>query len=39
MAPDGRDLQLTTDGQQNFDPAWSPDGKRIAYYSMKRHGI
>jgi len=39
LAPGGREVQLTNDGQQNFDPAWSPDGGRIAYYSMKRHGI
>src|SRR5262245_14555244 len=39
IAPGGREIQLTNDGQQNFDPAWSPDGGYIAYYSMKRHGI
>ena len=39
LAPGARDIQLTADGQQNFDPAWSPDGKRITYYSMKRDGI
>lgn len=39
LAPGGREVQLTDDGQQNFDPAWSPDGGFIAYYSMKRHGI
>jgi Tol biopolymer transport system component/DNA-binding winged helix-turn-helix (wHTH) protein len=39
LAPGGREVQLTNDGQQNFDPAWSPDGGYIAYYSMKRHGI
>src|SRR5262249_24286918 len=27
----GGELQLTSHGQQNFQPAWSPDGKRIAY--------
>jgi Tol biopolymer transport system component/DNA-binding winged helix-turn-helix (wHTH) protein len=39
LAPGGREVQLTNDSQQNFDPAWSPDGAYIAYYSMKRHGI
>ena len=39
LAPGGREVQLTNDGQQNFDPAWSPDGGYIAYYSMKRHAI
>jgi Tol biopolymer transport system component/DNA-binding winged helix-turn-helix (wHTH) protein len=39
MAPGGREIQLTSDGQQNFDPSWSPDGAYIAFYSMKRHGI
>ncbi|HSO75372.1 MAG TPA: winged helix-turn-helix domain-containing protein [Blastocatellia bacterium] len=34
-----REIQLTSDGQQNFQPAWSPDGKLIAYYSKKRGGI
>jgi Tol biopolymer transport system component/DNA-binding winged helix-turn-helix (wHTH) protein len=34
-----RELQLTSDGEQNFQPAWSPDGQLIAYYSMKRGGI
>nr|MBA3765484.1 serine/threonine-protein kinase [Acidobacteriota bacterium] len=28
----GREIQLTTNEQQNFEPAWSPDGQRIAYY-------
>src|SRR5438270_9223262 len=35
----GREIQLTTDGQQNFQPAWSADGQRIAYYSRGRGGI
>ena len=39
LTPGGREIQLTTDGQQNSQPAWSPDGQRIAYYSQKRVGI
>ncbi|OLE54806.1 MAG: hypothetical protein AUG51_06805 [Acidobacteria bacterium 13_1_20CM_3_53_8] len=35
----GREIQLTSDGQQNLEPAWSPDGQHIAYYSMKRGDI
>jgi len=35
----GREIQLTHDGQQNFMPAWSPEGQRIAYYSKGRGGI
>ena len=39
LAAGGGEMQLTTDGQQNFEPAWSPDGKLIAYYSKSRSGI
>ena len=35
----GREVQLTSDGDDNFEPAWSPNGKLIAYYSRKRGGI
>ena len=31
--------QLTADGNLNMEPAWSPDGKFIAYHSAKRGGI
>jgi len=34
-----KEVQLTNDGKQNFEPAWSPDGQRIAYYSKLRGGI
>ncbi len=39
IIPGGREIQLTSDGQQNFQAAWSPDGQRIAYYSRNRGGI
>ena len=39
MTPGGREIQLTSDGQKNLEPAWSPDGQRIAYYSQGRGGI
>ncbi|HEX8844122.1 MAG TPA: protein kinase [Pyrinomonadaceae bacterium] len=39
LAPGGREIQLTSDGQQNVQAAWSPDGRLIAYYSRKRGGI
>jgi Tol biopolymer transport system component len=33
------EVQLTRDGTQNIEPAWSPDGRWIAYHSVARHGI
>ncbi len=39
FTPGGREIQLTSDGEENFEPAWSPDGKQIAYFSQKRRGI
>ena len=35
----GRERQVTFDGDENLDPAWSPDGGSIAFYSARRHGI
>lgn len=33
------DTALTSDGRQNVQPAWSPDGRFIAYHSLARGGI
>ena len=35
----GREIQLTNDGQDNFQPQWSPNGQQMLYYSRKRGGI
>ena len=34
-----RDTAVTSDGQQNIQPAWSPDGRHVAYVSLGRGGI
>jgi len=39
LTPGGREIQLTSDGQQNVQPEWSPDGQRIAFHSKGRGGI
>jgi hypothetical protein len=39
IGPRGTEQQVTTNGDQNTEPAWSPDGKSIAYHSVARHGI
>jgi Tol biopolymer transport system component/DNA-binding winged helix-turn-helix (wHTH) protein len=35
----GHEIPITSDGQQNSEPAWSPDGQYIAYHSRNRGGI
>jgi Tol biopolymer transport system component/serine/threonine protein kinase len=35
----GREIQLTNDGSDNFQPQWSPNGQQMLYYSKKRGGI
>jgi Tol biopolymer transport system component len=39
LTPGGDEIQLTSDDGENLQPAWSPDGTRIAYYSHARDGI
>lgn len=33
------EIPLTSDGGQNVQPAWSPDGRSIAYHSLRHGGI
>src|SRR5262249_24255246 len=39
LMPGSREIPITSDGQENVEPAWSPDGKLIAYHSRNRRGI
>jgi Tol biopolymer transport system component/DNA-binding winged helix-turn-helix (wHTH) protein len=39
LTPGAIERQLTSDGAQNLQPAWSPDNQRIAYYSKNRGGV
>jgi Tol biopolymer transport system component len=39
LTPGGGEIQLTSDGQQNIQPTWSPDDQHVAYYSIERGGI
>jgi Tol biopolymer transport system component/DNA-binding winged helix-turn-helix (wHTH) protein len=39
LAPGAREVPLTADGQDNVQPAWSPDGRYIAYHSILRGGL
>lgn len=39
LASGGHEIRITSDGEQNTEPAWSPDGQYIAYHSRNRRGI
>ena len=39
LAPGARELPVTSDGKNNVQPAWSPDGRFLAYTSMGEGGI
>lgn len=39
LANEARTRAVTDDGNQNVQPAWSPDGKWIAYHSVAQRGI
>jgi Tol biopolymer transport system component/DNA-binding winged helix-turn-helix (wHTH) protein len=39
LASGGHEIRVTSDGQQNSEPAWSPDGQYIAYHSRNHGGI
>jgi Tol biopolymer transport system component/DNA-binding winged helix-turn-helix (wHTH) protein len=39
LVPGGRDLQVTSGDGQYVQPAWSPDGRYVAYHSIARGGI
>lgn len=35
----GEPVRITSDGAQNVQPAWSPDGKEIAYHASAKGGV
>ena len=39
LAAGGREIQITSDGQDNHQPAWSPTGREIAFASRGHPGI
>jgi DNA-binding winged helix-turn-helix (wHTH) protein len=39
LIPGGKEVQITSDGGGNVQPAWSPDGNLIVYHSASRGGL
>lgn len=39
LAPEGREIRITSNGRDNVEPSWSPDGSRIAYASRRLSGV
>jgi len=39
LRPGGRERQLTSGGDQLFEPDWSPDGRTLVYHSKRRGGL
>lgn len=39
LAAGGREIQITSDGKDNHQPAWSPSGREIAFASREHPGI
>ncbi|HYI97477.1 MAG TPA: winged helix-turn-helix domain-containing protein [Bryobacteraceae bacterium] len=39
LRANAREVRITSDGKQNMEPVWSPDGRSIAFYSVARNGI
>ena len=38
MTLEGGDFRRLTFSGANYDPAWSPDGEQIAFYSIRGQG-
>jgi len=39
LAAGGREIQITSDGHDNLQPAWSPTGREIAFSSQGLQGV